>query len=148
MSMNVGELCSRDVVSAPAGASLATIGGLMRDEHVGMVVITKAPMDENVATGIITDRDLMRAQLDRSADFPRLRAEDIMVRDPLVLGEEDSVDTAIQRMRARGVRRAPVVSSHGRLVGVISTDELVAQVARELAGLAQLLAQQPSRERG
>jgi CBS domain-containing protein len=121
---------------------------LMRDEHVGMVVITKAPMDEDVATGIITDRDLMRAQLDRSVDFSRLRAEDIMVRDPLVLGEEDSVDTAIQRMRARGVRRAPVVSSHGRLVGVISTDELVAQVARELAGLAQLLAQQPSRERG
>ncbi len=147
MGMNVGELCSLDVVSAPAGASLATIGGLMRDEHVGMVVITKAPMDDKVAIGIITDRDLMRAQLDRSADFPRLRAEDIMTRDPLVLGEEDSIDAAIQRLRARGVRRAPVVSSHGQLVGVISTDELVAHVARELAGLAQLLAQQPRRER-
>jgi CBS domain-containing protein len=145
--MNIGELCSRDLVSVPAGSSLRKVAQLMKDEHVGIVVITKAPADEPVAAGVITDRDLACALLDRGGDFARMNAEEIMGRDPLVLCEDDSVETAIRKLRDRGVRRAPVVSSRGRLIGLISTDDLVAHVAGELAGLARLLEQQPARER-
>jgi CBS domain-containing protein len=145
--MNIGELCSRDLVSAPAGTSLRKVAQLMKDEHVGIVVITKAPAEEPVAAGVVTDRDLACAMLDRAGDFARMRAEEVMAREPLVLCEDDSVETAIRKLRDRGVRRAPVVSSRGRLVGLISTDDLVAHVAGELAGLARLLEQQPARER-
>ncbi len=145
--MKVGELCSRDAVCAAASAPLLEVARLMCDEHVGAVVITKAPLDEPVAVGIITDRDIVRAQLDRTAELSRLRAEDVMTHDPLVVNEEDSVEAAIQRMRARGVRRAPVVTSHGVLIGLVSTDDLIAQLSGELANLARLLEQQPKRER-
>jgi CBS domain-containing protein len=65
-----------------------------------------------------------------------------------VLGEEDAVDDAIQRMRARAVRRAPVVTSHGALAGLVSTDDLVTEVARELGSLANVLERQrPQGER-
>jgi CBS domain-containing protein len=143
--MNIGEICSRNLVSAPAVARLAEVAQLMRKEHVGIVVITKAPLDQPVAVGVITDRDLVRAQLERT-DFAQLHAEDVMTREPLVLCEDLALPEAIARMRARAVRRAPVVNTHGLPIGVVSTDDLIAELARELRSLASLLEQQPRRE--
>ena len=145
--MNVGELCSRDLVSVPGGAPLTEVAQAMRDEHVGIVVITKSPADEPVAAGVITDRDVACALLDRAGEVAGVRAEDVMTRDPLVLCEDDKVETAILKLRERGVRRAPVVTARGRLMGIISTDDLIAHVASELSGLARLFEQQPARER-
>jgi len=145
--MRVGELCSRDLVSVTADTLVMEIVKLMRDEHVGIVVVTKAPAEEPVAAGVVTDRDIARALLDRPAGLVGLQAEKIMVRDPLVLDESESVENAIRRMRDRGVRRAPVVTSHGRLIGLISTDDLIAHIAGELSNLARLLERQPKQER-
>jgi len=145
--MKLGELCSRDLVCAPAQTTVEEIVRLMRDEHVGIIVITKAPADEPVAAGVITDRDITFALLDRAGDIRGVRAEQVMNRDPLVLCEDDAVEDAIDRMRRRGVRRAPVVSTQGSLVGLISTDDLVAHVAGGLTGLAKLLEEQPGIER-
>jgi CBS-domain-containing membrane protein len=44
------------------------------------------------------------------------------------------------------VRRAPVVSEHGALIGIVSTDDLFAMVARELVQLARLVTLQPRQE--
>jgi len=144
--MNVGQICNRHLLSAPASAPLSEVARLMHEAHVGAVVVTKAPIDAPVAVGMITDRDIMRAQLNRVADLSRLRAEDVMTRDPLVINENSSVEDAIRQLRVRGVRRAPVLSESGALVGLISTDDLVAQVAREIVGLARVLERQPTIE--
>jgi CBS-domain-containing membrane protein len=61
-----------------------------------------------------------------------------MTRDVLMLAENDSVSDAIERLAARRVRRAPVVTTHGILMGIVSTDDLLGVVAREVAGLARL----------
>jgi CBS domain-containing protein len=145
--MNIGELCSRDLVCAPAETSIEDVARLMRREHVGIVVITKAPAEEPVAAGVVTDRDIAFALLDRSGDIRRVRADQVMNRDPLVLCEDDAVESAIGRLRKRGVRRAPVVTTQGSLVGLVSTDDLLAHVAGELMGLARLLEEQPGMER-
>jgi CBS domain-containing protein len=145
--MNVGELCSRDLVSVAAGTPLLEVAKAMRDEHVGIVVVTKAPADEQVAAGVVTDRDIARAWADHGAVIAEFAVERVMTRDPLVLNEEDSIDKAVSRMRGRGVRRAPVVTRHGRLLGLVSIDDLIAHAAGELSGIARLLEQQPRQER-
>jgi CBS domain-containing protein len=118
----------------------------MRDRHIGAVIVTKAPLDRPVVTGMITDRDIACAQLDRRSDLASLSAEQVMTRDPLVINEEDPLDKAIEKLRARGVRRAPVVSAAGALIGLISTDDLFGCVARELMLLARLVTLQPRQE--
>jgi CBS domain-containing protein len=145
--MNIRDLCSRDLVSATAGTPLLKVARLMRDEHVGIVVITESPADEAVAAGVITDRDVAMTVLERAGGVAELRAGDVMRRDPLVLCEDDSFETGINRLLERGVRRAPVVTRSGRLTGMVSTDDLFAHVAEELAGLTRLLARQPGQER-
>jgi CBS domain-containing protein len=144
--MNVGQVCTRGAISVPASAPLSEAAQVMYDRHVGAVVVTKAPMDQPVVVGIITDRDIVRAQLNRAADLAQLRAEDVMTRDPLVLNEQESVANALYHLQARRVRRAPVISDDGALVGLISTDDLLAQVSEELLNLAYLVGQQARRE--
>ena len=146
--MVVGSLCSRPAVSVATGAPVADVARLMRDEHVGAVVVTDLRGDRLRPAGIITDRDIVSAQVSRTADLSRLAAADIMTRNPLVLDEEESVDGAIAHLRARGVRRAPVVSRDGALVGLISADDLFAHVARELVALGEIIARQRRAEHG
>jgi CBS domain-containing protein len=144
--MNVGQLCSRDLVAVVPTTPLSEVARLMCERHVGAVVVTKSPIDQPVAVGVITDRDITRAQLGGTRDLSQIFSDQVMSADPLVLCEDEAVEEALGRMRARGVRRAPVTTPRGNLVGVISTDDLVAQLARELSALAHLLALQPMGE--
>jgi len=144
--MKVGEMCSRNPATVSTSATLADVARLMRDRHIGAVIVTKAPSDRLVAAGIVTDRDITRAQLDRVSDLDSLSAGEVMTRNPLEINEQASLSQAIESLRARGVRRAPVISSNGALVGLVSTDDLLACVARELMHLGRLVALQPGQE--
>lgn len=144
--MTIGTVCSRDPVTAPANAPLAALARLMRDRHVGAIIVTGQPIDRAVPVGIVTDRDIVCAQIDRAADLFTLNAEDVMTRDPLVLTETMSLTEGIERLRDRGVRRAPVVDDSGGLVGLVSIDDLFAATAEDLIRLARLVARQPKRE--
>jgi CBS domain-containing protein len=144
--MEIGNVCTRQPVTVPVHEPLSQVARLMHDRHVGTVIVTQRPLDRVVPTGIITDRDVLRAQVERHADLAMLDAERVMTRDPLVLDERLPLQEGIRRMRARGVRRAPVVDASGALVGIVSSDDIVAAIAAELADLAQLIAGQPRRE--
>jgi CBS domain-containing protein len=144
--MNVGNLCSRRLVKVPESAPLSAVAQLMAREHVGAVIVTAAEASQSPVTGIVTDRDIMRAQLERTADLSRLRTADIMTRNPLVIDERRTIEAAIADLRARGVRRAPVVTSDGIAVGLVSADDLLAHIASTLSQAASLLSRQRRRE--
>ena len=61
-----------------------------------------------------------------------------MTRELVTAGEAESVHVAIERMRADGVRRLPVVGADGALVGVLSADDVTEYLAEELTGLAHI----------
>ena len=145
--MLVGTLCSRRPVTVATGAPISDVARLMRDQHVGAVIVTDGDVQHLHAIGMITDRDIVRAQLERTADLSRLSAGEVMTRNPLVVTEEEPVDGAIAHLRARGVRRAPVVAPDGTLVGLISTDDLLAHVTRKLTSLAEIVGWQQRAER-
>jgi len=138
--MNVGTICSRRIVSAPVSASLSEVVSMMQRERVGTVVVTQGEADR--VAGVITDRDIVRAQLEHVADFSQLSTAATMSADPLLLSAEADIGDALRRMRQRSVRRAPVVDADGKLVGLLSVDDLLAQIAREITGLAAVVARQ------
>ncbi len=137
--MNVGEISSKEVVTVSPTASLDEVARLMMERDVGTVVVTKSPLDSSVVVGIVTDRDIVRTQFRLAAPLSRLQAEDAMTRDPLVLNENQSVASAVGRLQARHVRRAPVIDASGMLSGLVSSDDLLAQMSHELADLARLV---------
>lgn len=140
--MNIGSICSRRVISASLSAPLSEVVALMRRERVGMVIVTHTVADQVLVSGVITDRDIVRAQLERVADFSQLSTAETMTAAPLLLKEEDDSEYALQNMRGLNVRRAPVIDARGVLVGVLSVDDLLTHIAREIVGLATVIARQ------
>lgn len=144
--MTIGRVCSRELVTASLGEPVSDVARRLCERHVGAVIVTGTPADRPVPLGIVTDRDILRAQIARKAELTFLNVEEVMSRDPLVLEEHLGLIEGVERMRARGVRRAPVVDHSGALVGLVSTDDIVDAISSELAGLAHLIASQPGRE--
>jgi len=144
--MNVGQVCSRHVVSVSPSAPLSQVVRLMQDEHIGAVVVVETAAHSPHVVGIITDRDAMCAQLERTVDLAEINASDAMTVEPLVLLEHSPIDSAIEHLRARGVRRAPVVDTSGSLVGIVSADDLLVSLSVVVAGMAGLVARQTRSE--
>jgi CBS domain-containing protein len=141
--MKLSALCNFPVVTALASDSLSEVARRMTDQHVGTVVVVRTPGElGSQVRGIVTDRDIVRAQLRRAADLSSIRAEEAMTSDVLTLKEDESVDSAIAHLRGRRVRRAPVIRHDGTLLGVVSTDDLLAQVARNVITVAAIVTRQ------
>ncbi len=140
--MNVWEVCNQRAVTISEHSQLAEVARLMEAEHVGAVIVTAGTANRPTVIGIITDRDIVCTQLERTLDLSQLTAGDAMTRDPLVLFQSGQIDSAIEHMRARGVRRAPVITAAGAPVGMLSTDDLLVHVSLKVGGMAALVARQ------
>jgi len=132
--MNIGKLCQRNVVTVREFDDLTQAAQLMREKHVGyLVVIAPSPAENALRPiGILTDRDIVVAVVGRDINPRELRVGDIMTREPVVIGEGKSVSAALREMRRIGVRRLPIVGSAGQLVGVVSLDDILDHVACDL----------------
>jgi CBS domain-containing protein len=120
--VRISEVMTHQVVTAPPDATLAEVGGLMRDRNVGSVVIA----DGGRPVAMITDRDLALAvaadgvAVDSSVDGHASR--------PLVCGAFDmDVEEAAALMVQNRVRRLPIVDG-GALRGIVTLDDLAIKV--------------------
>lgn len=136
--MNANDLCKRDVVTVRPTDDLSLAARLMRDKHIGYLVVVEPALKEGTfkPVGVLTDRDIVVTVVAREADPRSLRVEDVMTRQPAVIGEEDSVATTLQQMRRIGIRRIPVVGSLGQLIGVLSLDDVLDALTAQLHDVA------------
>lgn len=143
--MSIGDICNRDVVVVEADCTIREAARVMRDYHVGdLVVVRSGGVKEPV--GIVTDRDIVVEVLGEGVDIGAVAVGDIM-NDKLLTGrEEDEVWDTLQRMRIAGVRRLPVVDRHGALQGILTLDDLIELFAEELAQAARLVAREQAVE--
>jgi CBS domain-containing protein len=147
--MKVGLLAVRDVVTAEADETLRVLASRMIDEGVGSLVVVERDGGRVRPVGIVTDRDLVRRlTLEELGHARGLVARDLMARAPILAREDEDSFDALERMRARGVRRLPIVDHEGSLVGLLTFDDLVAWMAEELGQLGRLLRKQDPRSRG
>ena len=144
--MSVGEICNRDVVITDKKTTIVEAAQLMREHHVGSLVIVDLGGEARKPLGIVTDRDLVIEILAKNIPLDELVAGDIMGPELLIARESDGIWETIMRMRAMGVRRLPVVDKEGLLVGIISMDDLLQFLTGELADLVKLVRREQMRE--
>lgn len=145
--MKIGEICSREVIVMDRGESVPEAVGLMREQHVGDVVVTESRPGGTVPVGILTDRDILIEVVARSVPLDSLAVKDVMSFDLLTVGEGDSEADALAAMRRKGVRRAPVVDARGALVGIVSVDDIIEVLAEQLGSIAALISREQQQER-
>lgn len=139
MRFEVGTVASRVVVTATREMPVAEAARLMREQHVGALVVVAAAADGAQPVGLVTDRDLVVEVLAQGVDPALVRVADVMSPAIHTVGEHEALYDAIETMRRHGVRRLVVVDPAGRLAGLLSMDDAIALVAEQLSGLAKAI---------
>jgi CBS domain-containing protein len=137
--MKVGELCCRQVVVAEPELSVLEAARRMRDYHVGDLVVVDPEEPDSEPVGVVTDRDLVIDGIAAQANLERLRVKDVMTSELITVEENEDVSSALEQMRARGVRRMPVVDVSGALQGILTYDDLVDWVTEQLGDLHRIV---------
>jgi CBS domain-containing protein len=145
--MNVAEVCTRQVLLIKAGQPLAEAARYMLRRAVGALVVIEEHAGVVRPVGMLTDRDIVCGQFARQADLHCLTVAEVMAAPAVTVAEHQSIEQAVAVLRARAVRRAPVINAAGDLVGIVTLDDLLAAMAAELNALAQLIGSQARHER-
>lgn len=143
--MGIHELCKRTVVTIHRQGTAEEAARLMRENRIGVVVVVDA-LDARVPVGVLTDRDIVLKVVGQGLAPAGASVESIMSTPVVTLREDDGFLPALDKMSARGVRRAPVVGGDGRLKGLISVDDLVPFLARELAKIGAMIRHEQAAE--
>ncbi|SRX95047.1 hypothetical protein [Sorangium cellulosum So0157-2] [Mycobacterium shimoidei] len=106
----------------------------IEQNRIGAVVVQKAGQ----LVGMVTDRDLTVRALGRGLDPSTTKIADVMTPSPVTLSPSDSTADAIRLMRERNVRRIPLVDD-GRVVGMVTLDDLILDEAAPLEDLAAIV---------
>lgn len=144
--MNVGEICTREVVMADRGSTLQQAATLMREQHVGSLLVTGSSGEGMQVVGIVTDRDVVIEAVARGLDVTQTEVGRLAEGKLAVVPANASVDAAISMMKERGVRRLLVSAEAGQLYGIVSLDDLLAALSHQMAQLAGALRKGIERE--
>jgi CBS domain-containing protein len=117
---------SSDLLSVEVNMSIIEVAQRMVDRNVGAVLV----LDDGRLTGILTERDVLRAVARGLRDDTRVA--DCMTAHPETIGPDDTTDHAVVLMLHGGFRHLPVVQGDN-LVGVISIRDLVSLVLEDTA---------------
>lgn len=144
--MSIKELCSRNLVAVGRDDTVYKAAQLMRQNHIGDVLVVEKKQDLVLPIGIVTDRDVVIEIVAPGLDPQVITVGDIMLPSIFTIDEDSSVFDAIRLMTSKGVRRLPVVKKDGGLIGIITLDDLLLLMAREFCSFAKLLTKEQQNE--
>jgi len=113
---------------------------------VGDLVVVDEIDGKRVPVGIVTDRDIVIEIVSQSLDFNEFSVGDIMSPQLISVQEKEGVFETIRLMRAKGIRRIPVVNQEGGLEGIVSADDILDLLAEEMTELAKVVPREQERE--
>jgi diguanylate cyclase (GGDEF)-like protein len=119
---------------------------MMRDHGIGSLAVTD---EKGGLVGIITERDIINRVVSMAVDPASTPVLEVMTAQAASLPEGASIADAQQLMSSRGIRHIPIVDSHDKAVGMISSrdimthqvmsDRAMRSAAEQVAKLSTLL---------
>jgi len=144
--MPVSEICNREVIVVQRETTVNEAAKLMRQHHVGSVVVVEERKGVRVPVGIVTDRDLVVEVMAPELVQMVITVGDIMGPKLVTVQDGMGIYESIRYMRVEGVRRLPVVDSRGGLIGILALDDLLELLAEELLELSRLVKHEQKKE--
>jgi CBS domain-containing protein len=137
--MDVNLICNHNVATVNKAQGVVDAAVLMREQHVGDLIVVEPRGSASLPVGILTDRDIVLGVVAKGIAADAVTVGDAMTRNLLTVREDSSLEFALREMRRYGVRRAPVVRANGDLVGVVAIDDVIQHLAMQLGRLADLI---------
>lgn len=126
--MKVQDFMTHGVRTVRPGDALNTAAQTMWEADCGCVPVVD---QDSRVVGVLTDRDICMAAFTRGLPLTEIRVDSTMATQVHSCRPGDTVSAAEQTMRARQVRRLPVIDDQGRLVGILSLNDIAIEAARE-----------------
>ncbi len=138
--MPVRDYCHQDVVTAGPDDSARGAAILMKERNVGCVVLVD---DKGRPVGVVTDRDLVQHVLRRRRDPDATPLSDVAGDQPIAtVGADMALSRALARMRQEAVRRVVVVEPGGAVTGILTLDDILPIITKELGMVSDVVATQ------
>lgn len=131
----IKSIVREQVVSASSDTSLADVAQLMDEENVGSVVI----VDDDRPQGIVTDRDITINVVVHGDDPTSVTAADVMSEDLVTVETDSGIFDVLRTMEESNVRRIPATDADGNLAGIVTFDDFVILLGRELKLLGNVI---------
>lgn len=126
--MHVKDRMSKAAVCCRPDDTLATAARIMWEHDCGAVPVVD---ERGCLVGIVTDRDACMASYTRGLRLDEIPVHTTMSRKVWSCRPEDSLQSAELLLRSHQVRRLPVVDANNRVVGVLSSNDLIRGIATQ-----------------
>lgn len=144
--MKVGDLATAGVVTADSSLTVAKAAKLMRDHHVGDLILLEETGSGAKPVGIVTDRDLVVGVMGLGLDPVVFTLEDIQQSPVHTAAADEDADVVMERMRVLGIRRVPIVDALGNLSGIFTLDDYLRYLGQQLRLVNDLVQNERMRE--
>jgi CBS domain-containing protein len=144
--VNLKDICVLDVATCGRETTVLDAARLMRQHHTGTLIVVDDPQGERTPAGIVTDRDIVVEVLANELAPATTRVARIMATKLVVGAASEPLSDALERMRAHGVRRLPVIEHDGRLLGIVTLDDLLRMHAAQAHALAEIVSKERDHE--
>lgn len=129
--MQVEQIMNRNARVCHPQDSLNKAAQIMWENSCGAVPVVD---EHSRPVGFLTDRDICMAAYTQGRLLEALSVEGAMAKKVVHCKAGDDLGSAANTMRRNGVRRLPVTDKDGKLVGLLSLDDLAHEAARTLRG--------------
>jgi CBS domain-containing protein len=120
--MKVQDVMTNDVFSCAPQENLATVAGIITQRDCGIVPVVDA---NNRVVGIITERDICIAASNRKVNFANIKAEEFCNEKIVSCRADEKIKDVLKKMRKNKIKRLPVISQDGYLIGIISITDVL-----------------------
>ena len=137
--MGIVKCCREQVVAVSLDTPAVDVARIMGEKNVGSVVVISS---DNRPAGILTDRDLAVRVMAQEKNPGEVRAKEVMTRDVITFQDSMGIYEAIRKMTDEGIRRMPVVDDAGKLIGIVTMDDIIRMLGEEMAIIAKNIEKQ------
>ena len=134
MPTRLADIASAMVAVVEPDTTAFVSAQLMRKHHVGALVVVDTA-EKSRPVGVLTDRDLVLSLMAEGLDPELFTVGDIMSVAPIVARPEMDAMDAVELMRSNQLRRLVIADEAGRLAGIVTMEDILAFLARELTSL-------------
>jgi signal-transduction protein with cAMP-binding, CBS, and nucleotidyltransferase domain len=135
--MKVSDIHTCGAIHIPMSCTLQDAAVQMRDQHVGALIVTGGPL-ERIA-GIVTDRDIVLNAVALGLPPNDMLVTDIMTNNVVSIDAGADIAEAMETMAINGVRRLATTNDGDDIIGVLSLDDVVEALGRDLSLLASII---------
>jgi len=134
--MSLGNLCRREVVVVNQGTPIKEAVKFMEEKNIGSVIV----VGNGKPLGIATDRDILLRVVNKGLDPEKSPVDDVMTKEIVTLKEEMGLfDEALEQVKGKGIRRFPIVDARGNLKGIMTLDDIIYLLGKEMADVASII---------